>query len=868
MTPLCHVHWLYGPRVPVLLLGVSLLVTAGSSFAAQEFNASFLRAGSDKSALEAVEKGDSLLPGTYPFSLYLNGEQVDRADITFVRDGAGNVQPCLSAKRLRGYGVRVGEVQGDQAECFALASQLSDSRITYDAGTQRIDMSVAQVHLDQLPRGGVPIQLWDEGITAALLDYNVTATRNQYSDQKNQDYYYLSLNSGFNVGAWRYRNRSVVTRYTGNGTHWQTLGNSLERDLPQWRSRLQFGDTYTNSDVFDSFRFRGAQLSSDDDQLPYSMQMYAPVIRGNASSNARVEIKQNGFTIYSANVAPGPFEINDITPSSLSGDLLVRVIEADGSVHSFTQAYSAVPNMLRKGIWRYQLTGGEYRNGGYLDDYHPAFVQMTVGRGLSNDTTPFGGLLVAEHYRAANVGVGKGLGLAGAMSLDLTVASTTIANGDDNTGGSLRFLYSKSLNDWGTEFRLIGHRYSTAHFYDFADAAAERAQWRNGRYQYDYDDNHDINFVGVPDWTEQRRRSLESSQFYNKRSQLQLAVTQNLWNNDQIYANWTSQNYWHQGRSQRSWQVGYNGHASSLSYGLYFQYSSGRFTDSERIIGANLSIPIGSASRTPMYMNSYASHSNINGNAVQTGVSGSALSDNRLSYSAQAGNNAGGGNNASVSADYQGSAGDINGGYSYGNHYRQASLGAAGSVVAHSGGITLGQPLQSTTVLVDAPGAEGIGIENQQGIKVGRSGYALVGGSAPYRRDHVALKSEDIGANLDVPNTTLDVVPTRGAVVRASFDTRSGRSVLVDGHLPDGSPIPLGANVFGTDGRSQGIVGPDGQAFITGVSEGQSLTVRWGDDSRQQCNLKLSLAAQPPSDSAGYDRASALCQPKERTVNE
>ncbi|WP_435633570.1 FimD/PapC N-terminal domain-containing protein, partial [Carnimonas bestiolae] len=160
MTPLCHVHWLYGPRVPVLLLGVSLLVTAGSSFAAQEFNASFLRAGSDKSALEAVEKGDSLLPGTYPFSLYLNGEQVDRADITFVRDGAGNVQPCLSAKRLRGYGVRVGEVQGDQAECFALASQLSDSRITYDAGTQRIDMSVAQVHLDQLPRGGVPIQLW------------------------------------------------------------------------------------------------------------------------------------------------------------------------------------------------------------------------------------------------------------------------------------------------------------------------------------------------------------------------------------------------------------------------------------------------------------------------------------------------------------------------------------------------------------------------------------------------------------------------------------------------------------------------------------------------------------------------------------
>ncbi|MCV5625921.1 fimbria/pilus outer membrane usher protein, partial [Escherichia coli] len=91
-----------------------------------------------------------------------------------------------------------------------------------------------------------------------------------------------------------------------------------------------------------SFQFRGAQLSSVPEMLPDSRRGYAPVVRGVANSNARVEVRQNGYTVYSTVVPPGPFALNDIHPSTLSGDLDVTVIEADGTRHNFTLPYSSV----------------------------------------------------------------------------------------------------------------------------------------------------------------------------------------------------------------------------------------------------------------------------------------------------------------------------------------------------------------------------------------------------------------------------------------------------------------------------------------------------------------------------------------------
>ena len=95
--------------------------------------------------------------------------------------------------------------------------------------------------------------------------------------------------------------------------------------------------------------------------LADSLRGFAPTVRGIANSNAKITIKQNGYVIYQNYVAPGPFEISDLYPTSSSGDLKVTVTEADNSESTFTVAYSGVPVLQREGRVKYALTVGQYR---------------------------------------------------------------------------------------------------------------------------------------------------------------------------------------------------------------------------------------------------------------------------------------------------------------------------------------------------------------------------------------------------------------------------------------------------------------------------------------------------------------------------
>ncbi|NDO83783.1 hypothetical protein CJP72_24475 [Citrobacter sp. NCU1] len=112
--------------------------------------------------------------------------------------------------------------------------------------------------------------------------------------------------------------------------------------------------------MFDSIQFRGGggQLASDEEMNPDYLNEFAPVVRGTASTNAQVIIRQNGNVVYQTTVAPGPFTITDIPASSQSGDFYVTVQESDGKEHMFIQGNSAVAVMQRQGQLRYAVAGG------------------------------------------------------------------------------------------------------------------------------------------------------------------------------------------------------------------------------------------------------------------------------------------------------------------------------------------------------------------------------------------------------------------------------------------------------------------------------------------------------------------------------
>ena len=154
----------------------------------------------------------------------------------------------------------------------------------------------------------------------------------------------------------------------------------------------------------------------------------------------------------------------------------------------------------------------------------------------------------------------------------------------------------------------------------------------------------------------------------------------------------------------------------------------------------------------------------------------------------------------------------------------------SGGVVGHSDGITFSQPLGDTNVLIKAPGASGVSVENQTGVKTDWRGYAVMPYATVYRYNRVALDTNTMSNNTDIENNVSSVVPTNGALVRASFDTRIGVRALLTVKR-DNQPVPFGAVVRETQSGVTSMVGDDGQIYLSGLPLSGELLIQWGDGS-------------------------------------
>jgi len=361
-----------------------------------EFNEAFLNKRGAAVELKYFEQGNNIAPGTYNVDIYLNQVLMSRQQVEFSAAGdSAGVHPKLYLGVLKAMGVNIAKLMqeqliaadSDDQSVIDLPASLPDASVEFDVNALALQLSVPQAYVQRTSRGYVDPSLWDQGITAFYTNYQTNFSRN-ISQGYRSDYRYVGLRSGLNIGAWRLRNESSVSGTSGSGNKFTSNRSYLERDITGLKGRLAAGELYTQGDIFDSVRFRGAQLSSDLAMLPDDEVGYAPVVRGIAESNATVEISQNGYVIYSTSVSPGAFEIDDIYPGGSNGDLKVKIIEADGREREYSQAYSYLPVMTRRGSLRYSLAAGQYSN---QEGATPAFSQGTLVYGMSDNFTGYGG---------------------------------------------------------------------------------------------------------------------------------------------------------------------------------------------------------------------------------------------------------------------------------------------------------------------------------------------------------------------------------------------------------------------------------------------------------------------------------------------
>lgn len=816
----------FKPARLALFIAVALGIVMPDAEARDFFNPELLEVdnpGANKTDLSMFEAG-SQAPGMYHVDIVIGDQTVDTQDIEFkaVKDKEGDavLQPCLSLEQLKSWGVRTHLFPGlaSGGQCVDL-SAIPQAAADFQFSTQRLVISIPQAALEPQARGYVSPEQWDEGITAAMLNYNLSGSNNwqRGGNGRSDDSQYANLRPGINIGPWRIRNYFTWNRDSSGQDKWDTVYTYAQRDVIPLKAQFTGGDSSAPNDVFDSMPFRGVQLASDDDMLPDSLKGYAPVVRGIARTNAQVVIRQNGYQIYQSYVAPGAFEITDMYPTGGAGDLQVTVKEADGSEQHYVVPFASLPVLQREGRLKFSVTGGQYRSYDSSVEETP-FAQGTAIYGLPHGFTLYGGVQESSKYQSLANGIGKNMGDVGALSVDVTQAWSTPQDAAKTDGQSWRARYSKNVMETGTNFAIAGYRYSTSGYYGMQE---------------------------VLDSYSQRAGLIE-----RRRNRMELTMSQTLGQDlGTLMLSTVREDYWNSGRTMASWSLGYNNGWRGINYGVTWTYSkngssTGRgdqtYYDKDQQLALNISIPLDKF--LPQTWANYSMNdSRSSGTTHSVGLSGMALENNALNWNVQQGYGTHGmGNTGNLNGDYKGTYGELTTGYAYDRNSDRLNYGLQGGVLAHADGVTFSQPLGETNVLIKAPGARGVSIQNQSGAKTDWRGYTAVSNVTVYRKNDVALLTETLPDDVELELTNRTVIPTRGAVVRASYVANVGMRVLITLTQANGKPVPFGTMV--TAGEPSGksfIVGDNGQVYLTGIQQQDRLYVQWGNEKDMQCRVEL-----------------------------
>lgn len=800
-----------------IFMAISLVLYAKNSIAEDLFDINAINTGiesevADVNSLGYLSYSGGQLPGAYFVDIYINEKLVDNKKITFFFDEkTKKLVPEITKKSLLGWGVKdtaseTFSVISDDEKISDIGKAIPSAKYHYNFELHQLQISIPQIGIENTSRGYVEPSEWDDGINAAFVNYTARYNKHWYQDRDNNDNSFLGLRSGINLNAWRLRNHSTYSK-TSNETHWNNLQTFLERDIRLLKSRLTIGETSSDNGVMESNPFRGVKLASDESMLPQSLRGFAPVVNGIAQTNAIVTIKQNGNVIYQTTVPPGEFSINDLYPTSYSGDLEVTIEEANGTTRTFIQPFSAVPMMQRAGALKYSLDIGKYN----VDNARRKsnFAQASAIYGLPYNLSIYGGLLVSSDYQAYTAGTGINLGNIGAVSTDITQAKTTLVDKRKAEGQSYRIQYSKYLPDTGTSFSLASYRYSTKDYYDF---------------------------------------STSNNYFYNlgrKKQQFQASVSQSLEGIGYLSVNGYQQYYWDKGGSDKNVTMSFSSNYKAMNYSVAYSYSTQEYSNTnDQMLSVNLSIPF-DLGRKNNWIN-YSYNTSRNGDSISSlSFNGTQLEDNNLQYDlTQRYNHSRDEYSNSVSANYILSSGEYNAGYNYDPKYHSIDLGATGALLLHSGGLTASRTIYDSAVLVKAENINNLKVNNAQSLYTDSSGYAVIPTVTRYERNKVSVDTASLTGNNDVAISTTTVAPTQGAIVLANFQAKRGARVLLK-LMHNGKPIAFGTQVSVIENEKQvtgGIIANDGEVYLSGVPAQSLIKVKWGIENYQQCSLPLVLS--------------------------
>nr|WP_244634701.1 outer membrane usher protein [Erwinia persicina] len=810
------------PRILVLL--ITSILTSNSTYSVAEdieFNTDVLdvtdRANID---LEQFSRGNFIMPGDYLFTIHINKQTLPEQSVAFYPpdDDAKGSEACITPQLAEQLGFKEAALLKltwwHQNQCLDPRS-LEGMQVRADLGAAALYLNIPQAYLEYTAENWDPPSRWDEGIPGLLFDYNLNAQSQRQQRQGTQNYN-LSGNGtlGGNLGAWRLRAdwQSRLDHQGGSGeptrTSWDWSRYYAYRALPKLGARLTMGEDYLNSDIFDSVRFAGASLVTDDNMLPPNLRGYAPEVTGIARSNARVIIRQQGRVLYETQVAAGPFRIQDIN-DAVSGQLDVRVEEQDGSVQEFKMDTASIPYLTRPGSVRYKVAAGrpadwEHHSNG------PLFATGEFSWGVSNGWSLYGGSVAGGDYNALALGMGRDLMMFGALSFDVTQSRASLPQQGTLSGGSYRLSYSKRFDDYDSQVTFAGYRFSERNYMsmgEYLDARRDGTRINSSKEMYTITFNQQFRDLGLS-----------------------------------AYLNYNHQTYWDRPANDR-----YNltlsryfdlGHFRNISLSLtgYRNKYNGASDDGMYL---SLSLPWGNNGSL-----SYSGSYNRTDNTHQVGYYDRL--NERDTYQVNVGT-ARSGSTASGYYSHSGDLSQVNASGSYqAGQYSSLGLSLQGGATATLKGAALHRNSVSggTRMLLDTDGVPGIPIRGYSSpTRTNAFGKAVVVDVGSYYRNQYSIDLNTLPENADVSQSVAQATLTEGAIGYRHFDVIAGEKAMAVVRLADGSAPPFGATVRNLKRQEVGIISDNGEVYLSGINAGEAMSLSWGG--AEQCGFTLPQTLSP-----------------------
>lgn len=764
-----------------------------------EFDVGMLRQrGLDPGLADYFSRGTRFAPGKQSVALVVNTQRRGNADATFDADGT----LCFDAALLDVAGLKLPPASspGGELACDDFMRAYPATAIDLDPGTRTVSLLVPGESRKEGKEGVVGYQ---RGGVAGLFNYSVMGTR---SDGRGGASTYVAAitEAGFNAGDWIFRSRQSFTR-SAQGSNWDTTQSFAQRTFAQQKMVVQLGELDMVNPVMPGMAFTGMQL------LPEAALQVSdgPVITGIAQSTARVEVRQRDILLYATVVEAGQFTLSGLPPLSAFTDVVVSVVEADGSEHGFTVPAVALSGLVRPRSG-YTFSAGQVRNIELAPGRQPWLASASWSGALGGWGTGSVGMMLAQDYTA--VGSSAFVGWDHGTSINpYAVVSHAREAGGTAGGWQAGISVQQSL---GSQLSLN---------------AAVAAQSR------DYRELIDMMSVAADGGTRAH---------YREQANVALGWTSKwLGAISAGYSRATVFDGQPTSRATLSWGKNYRWATVSLNAEQDLGRRDRPDDDKTTVQGDNyrvylsVSVPMGGRRRGRVS----AQHDR---SGERVGVSVSDSLDNSLSYR--------------VAVDRDSSSGRTDGSLSAAwlprylqmsaSHSRSTtgnsstSMLFSGGLAAHSQGLTLSPyPIQDTFGIIALHDkVAGVEVDTPYGpVWTDFRGKAVVAQLSPFVTTMVEVEPESLPRNMTLDNGMLSLEAGRGAVARFAFDTRYSRRIQLLPKRPDGTALPRGTAAFRENDDLAGVVTAGGSLFVLDAVPGETLELHLPDES--VCTLSYTL---------------------------